>query len=376
MFLQTLRRSLEFAGLGACLVSLVLPVTALADETEPNGPGFVYVMTNQASDNTILVFHRGADGSLNKVQELSTQGKGSGGSGDPLGSQGALTLNREGRILLAVDPGSNEISSFIVTEAGLSFASKAASGGTKPVSVAVHGDVAYVLNAGGTPNVTAFKIGVSAQLSVIANSTVPVPGGANSAPAQVGISPDGEVLVVTEKNTNQIDLFPIDDGAMAAGSSVPSNGVTPFGFRFGRDRTLIVTEAAASTISSYKIQNAENHPALQTITKSLADSGAASCWIVIDRSRGLAFVVNSGTATISTLSVSPAGALQLVAAAAVSTGSGTAPIDAVLTGNRAFLYVLSTTQGTLTGFRVKNGKSSQVAFVAGLPLSIQGIAAR
>ena len=375
MSLNTIQRTLGFAFVGASLL-LTQPVRAMADEDQQDN-SFVYVMTNQATDNTVLVFQRNADGSLKMVQEVSTHGLGTGGSGDPLGSQGALRLASEGRLLLAINAGSNEVSSLAVSEGGLQFVSKAPSGGTQPVSVTGRGDTAYVLNAGGTPNVTAFRIGLNGQLTMIPNSMVALPGGANCSPAQVGITPDSEVLVVTEKNTNQIDLFSIDDaGQLSAPSSVPSNGATPFGFAFGQDQTLIVSEATASTFSSYHIRSANNALTLQTITKSLPDLGAAACWIVTDRRGRLAFTTNSGTSTISSLTVSAEGTLQLLAAVAASTGSGSAPIDLALTHRGDFLYALSTSNGTLTGFRVQNGGLSQVASLTGLPLSIQGIAAR
>jgi len=284
MSLITIRRTLGIALASAPLLFLIQPFRVLADDDGSDSARFVYVMTNQASDNTVLVFHRNRDGSVNKVQEVSTDGQGSGGGGDPLGSQGALTLSDDGRLLLAVDAGSNEVSSLAVTDSGLQFVSKAPSGGTKPVSAALRGDIAYVLNAGGTPNVTALRLDLSGQLTMIVGSTRLLPGGVNAGPAQVGITRDGEVLVVTEKNTNMIDLFPIDDdGNVAPASSVPSDGATPFGFTFGHNRTLIVSEAAASGVSSYHLQHAQNRPILETITRSLADGGAAACWIVTDR---------------------------------------------------------------------------------------------
>src|SRR5438874_2706531 len=125
MSLNTIQRTLGFAFVGASMLLLTQPFRAVADEDESDNSRFVYVMTNQAADNTILVYRRNVDGSLNKVQEVSTQGQGSGGSGDPLGSQGALTLNDEGRLLLAVNAGSNEVSSLAVTESGVQFVSKA-----------------------------------------------------------------------------------------------------------------------------------------------------------------------------------------------------------------------------------------------------------
>jgi 6-phosphogluconolactonase (cycloisomerase 2 family) len=207
--------------------------------------------------------------------------------------------------------------------------------------------MAYVVNAGGTPNVTALRIGLR-----------------------------GEVLVVTEKNTNKIDLFPLAAGSIGTPSSVPSNGPTPFGFTFGLDQTLIVSEAANSTISSYRIQNSATGPTLRTITGSLADSGAAVCWIVSNPIGRLVLAINSATATISSLEVASGGALQLLAAVAATTPSGSVPIDAAFTPGGRFLYVISTSDGSMAGFSVRNGALTLAASLTGLPLSIQGIAAR
>jgi len=375
MRFNILRRSFEIAAVAAPLLLLFQPLRVLADDDGARAAGVVYVMSN-ATANTVLVFQRNANGSVAKVQEVSTQGQGAGTGSDSLGSQGALTLSGDGRLLLAVNAGSGEISSLSVTRSGgLKFVGKAASGGTMPVSVALRGDTAYVLNAAGTPNVTAFRVDPRGNLTAIAGSTLALPGGANAAPAQVGITPDGEVLVVTEKNTNMIDLFPIDDhGNMGSPSSVPSDGATPFGFTFGRGRTLVVSEAANSTFSSYEIHNENNNPTLVTITNSLPDGGSAACWIV--RDGALLFTTNSASNTISTLTVSGHGGLQLSAATAATTPSGTTPIDMALTGNGRFLYTTGTGNGSLTGFRVQDGKLSPVASVMGLPLSIQGIVAR
>src|SRR5258708_7418511 len=105
MFLKTIRRTFEIALLGAFVLFLTQPFRVLADDAGPNNPSFVFVMTNQAADNTVLVFHRNPDGSVSQVAEVSTQGLGNGGAGDPLGSQGSLTLSDDGRLLLAVDAG-------------------------------------------------------------------------------------------------------------------------------------------------------------------------------------------------------------------------------------------------------------------------------
>ena len=71
--------------------------------------GQVYVNDNTAGVNTISAFDRHADGTLTQVpgSPFATDGAGTGGG---IGSQGALQESSDGRYLLAVDAGSNQIS--------------------------------------------------------------------------------------------------------------------------------------------------------------------------------------------------------------------------------------------------------------------------
>src|SRR5215472_1957686 len=118
------------------LLLLIQPTPAVAGEND----GAVYVLGNQDSGNTVIVFRRAENGALTRVQEASTGGLGSGGTPDPLASQGALTLNESGHLLFAVNAGSNDLSALLVTEDGLRLADRKPSGGERPVSVTVHGN--------------------------------------------------------------------------------------------------------------------------------------------------------------------------------------------------------------------------------------------
>ena len=66
---------------------------------------------------------------------------------DHLASQGSLALDRQAGLLVAVNAGSNTISVFGVRGDELQLRQAISSGGTFPVSVGIHGDLAYVLNA-------------------------------------------------------------------------------------------------------------------------------------------------------------------------------------------------------------------------------------
>src|SRR3989454_6668149 len=165
-------------------------------------PGGVYTLTTQVGGNAVAVFTRGADGRLTAAGTVSTGGTGTGAS---LGSQSAVTLSDDGRWLFAVNAGSNDVSVFSVSPPGLALASRTASGGTLPISLTVHGNVLYVLNAGGTGNISGFAVGTSGALTAIAGTTRPL-SGSNVGPAQVSFSPDGRRLVVTEKDRKSTRL--------------------------------------------------------------------------------------------------------------------------------------------------------------------------
>src|SRR4051794_39144690 len=122
---------------GVFVLALSLAGSPVADCQVPSASsvGNVYVMTNKAEGNSVLVYSRAADGSLQRIQEAATNGLGTGVTQDPLMSQGALALSGDGKLLFAVNPASGTVTAFRVTDSGLQFGSKAASGGDLPVSL-------------------------------------------------------------------------------------------------------------------------------------------------------------------------------------------------------------------------------------------------
>jgi 6-phosphogluconolactonase (cycloisomerase 2 family) len=340
--------------------------------------GAVYVLTNQAS-NAIMVFHRDATGALTFAGSFATGGSGAGTGADPLGSQGSLVLNEDGRLLFAVNAGSNSVSIFAVSGDQLNLLNTAPSGGVMPVSVTVKHDLVYVLNAGGTPNISGFRIHPEAnQLVALAGSTRNLPGGAGSAPAQVSFASSTDVIVVTEKNTNRIDTFEVDeDGSAQAGVSFPSNGATPFGFAFDHDSVAIVSDAAGgpggtSALSSYEV---DENGTLEAITPALGDTQKAACWVVVPQSGRFAYTSNTASGTISSYAITDGGHLALFDALAATPGG--APIDMALSNNSRFLYARNA-NGTVDGFRVGigDGGLTPIGVTSGIPAGAQGIAAR
>src|SRR5204863_7066705 len=180
------------------------------------------------------------------------------------------------------------------------------SGGVRPISLTLHDDLLYVLNEGGTPNITGFTVGEDGTLTPLAGSTQPLIGGTAADPAEVSFSPDGTLLVVTEKAGNRLDTYIIDEnGLPSAPIDNASNGMTPFGFAFSNPGFLVVSEAfggtpSASAASSY---SAGDDGVLSVISGSVPDSQTAACWVVIVNNGQLAFVSNTGSGTISSYQV-------------------------------------------------------------------------
>ncbi len=362
-------------------VPLVALLTICTQVGRANGnSGDVYVMTNQPSGNAVMVFHRGPRGMLSYSDTFATGGNGLGSGVDPLGSQGALVLSEDQRLLFAVNAGSNSVSVFATRGDSLRLLNTVSSGGVMPVSVAVKHDLVYVLNAGGTPNISGFRIRVATNhLVPLPGSTRNLPGGAASGPAQVSFSPDGDVLVVTEKGTNTIDTFPMHGWLPGPGMSFPSSGTTPFGFDFGHDGVLVVSNASGgavgqSTVSSYEVDEDGN---LVVVSPALGDTQTAACWLIVPRNGRFAYTTNAGSNTISSFRIFEDGGLTLLNAVAASTGDGTTPIDMAFSGNSRYLYTSNGGDGTISGFRVGfHGRLIPVASASGVPSGAQGIAAR
>src|SRR5205823_129514 len=175
---------------------LMISATAAAAARGTGGKsGVVFTLTNAADGNLVAIFDRASDGTLTAAGTVPTGGLGSGAG---LGSQSALVLSGEGKRLFAVNAGDNTISAFRVTPTGLDQVGEPVpSGGADPISLTVHGNLLYVLNAGaGTSpgNIAGFRV-ENGGLRPIAGSRRPL-SAASVGPAQVQFSPNGSLLVV------------------------------------------------------------------------------------------------------------------------------------------------------------------------------------
>jgi 6-phosphogluconolactonase len=347
--------------------------------------GAVYVLTNQVN-NEVSVFTRSHDGTLTFAASFPTGGAGDpvpippDPPTDPLASQSALAIGLGNQFLFAVNAGSNQISVLKIKRSELALADIVDSGGIRPISLAFHEGLLYVLNEGGTPNITGFTVADDGTLTPLPGSTRPLIGGTSADPAEISFNSNGTLLVVTEKAGNRLDTYTIDDdGLPSAPIDNPSNGMTPFGFAFNNSGTLIVSEAFggvpnASAASSY---SAPESGILSVVSGSVPNSQTASCWVVTTNNGKLAFVSNTGSGNVSSYSVGDEGTLALLNPVAGNTGMDSSPIDMALSNNSRFLYVHAGGSQAVVSFRVNKDRTvTMIDSDGGLPLGAQGIAAK
>ncbi len=348
-------RSLLLFALG---ISIVVPPRSLAKDTDgSDNAGAVFAMTNSVDKNEIIAFRRNDDGTLRQTRTFETDGRGSGGNVDPLGSQGSLVLSQDRSHLFAVNAGSGELSVFRVQGDLLSLEDKVISGGSEPVAVTQHADLVYVVNGGGNGNVVGFRWQYG-QLTEIPNSTRFL-SASNSAPGSIAFSPDGKFLAVSEKQTSKLDVFSVQgDGTLSPVVVTPSAGPGEFSISFGPNGTALVSETGPaggvdeSALSSYALLASGS---LSPISTSVPTLGAATCWQVTTPDGRFVYTSNAGTGTISGFSIGANGSLTpLPGTVQGANSSRAANIDIAMSSNVKFLYTLNAGKGTIGIFAIHN----------------------
>lgn len=333
--------------------------------------GAVFVQTN-AAHNEVIAFSRGADGMLEHDGTFSTGGA---GNGEPhLPSQGSVTLTRDRRALLVTNVASDDVSVFSL-QGSMPALTKTTPAGSAPRSVAEHDGVVFVL-ATAEARINGFRL--------IDGDLVPLDGAsmALSTPdgAQVGFTPDGRALVVTERGGDRLSSYAVGmDGSLGAPRTIDSQGATPYGFAISPDGTLVVTEAfraekGAAAASSYRVDG----DVLEPVSASIGNGRSEICWAVISNDGRFAFTTNFADGAVSRYAIATDGTLTLEDAVAGLTTDGQPGLrDEGLSDDGRFLYALDADQGRIVGWSVAaDGQLSMLGSWDGLPTTVAGLAAR
>jgi 6-phosphogluconolactonase (cycloisomerase 2 family) len=321
----------------------------------------VFVQTDNTSGNQVIAYSRSDNGTLTLAHTYDTGGSGgvlNGSAVDHLASQGSLAYDPVNARLYAVNAGSNTVSVFSVRRDELSLRQVISSGGTFPVSIAVHGKLVYVLNAL-DGSVAGFRT-EGGKLHAIHGSTrslgLAIPGDTSQfthTPGQVAFSPDGSQLVVTTKaNGNDIDAFSVrPDGRLSRSPAVnPESADVPFAVTFDQAGHLVVANAGPNSLSTYTLNADGTVDPIDAV-----DTGqAATCWVA--SAHGFFYASNAGSGSVSRFAEGPRADGQLtLLGLPTSTDPGT--VDAAATGSGQYLYVQTGRSGIVDEFAVQTDGS-------------------
>jgi len=400
-----------FKFLAFSLLSVVI-ITSCGDDDEGTpGPGVVpgedsdfigavYAMTNGDGQvegtavqgaNSIVAYGRNDDGSLELIGDVQTGGNGGdfdGGEGlDPLISAYALTKTVDNNFVLAVNAGSNSITSLSVqSDFSLSLENTQSTNGVGPNSIAhierdidgVNGLV-YVTNISrqefadqGEPaqqgSVMGYWLMDDGTLAPIAGSMRDL---ANR-PSAVQFSPDGRFLVVASINSgssalasndqNEIVVYGVnDDGTLSnqildgatstlrdntQGRNLPS----AIGFQIVGDNYVVVTEAREfradgtppvfpglqdGSVSTWRITDGGTfEPISLDIASGVNNTGRTACWLDFNEDESIFFVSNAIEAGLASYSFNDGEVSlmnQIAAQGTGATGNTTDPASAFST---------------------------------------------
>ncbi len=396
-------RLMRLLGLAlAAAALLLLPASALAkgrhharhhdgDHHEHFGRGAVYTTTNDPNGNAVIVFKRNSNGSLTQGPTVPTGGTGI--AAQPpftfpiVDSSGSMALANDGRLLFVVNDGDNTITSFRTSDGGLRRVDRVSSGGVLPVSLTTHGNLLYVVNEESS-NISGYYFSDDGRLWSIPGSQQLISPGfpSGSAPpnaggvaAQIGFSPDGHQLVVTERGVpstvGAIDTFAVHPNgsvSLEQADRTASVDPNPFGFAFTRSGTLLVSNVGqvngtfeypagslpipqildpaqfTGSASSYSLSSAGTP---EPISTEVLSGGRGACWLVLSKDGKFAFVTNTlstapilgppngigtGAGGLTTYRVGSDGALTRLGQTDLGPGS---PTDEAISSDGKFLYV-------------------------------------
>ena len=346
-----MRTTTRIAGAAGFALAATTLIAGPASAGSASHDGAVFAMSDNLTGNTVVAYDRDTTGRLSQAGIYRTGGFGgqlTGSVVDHTASQGALALDKG--LLYAVNAGSDTLTVFDVHGDRLSNRQVIGSGGSFPVSVTVHGNLVYVLNA---------RDGGSIQGYVRIGSTlVRIPAWQRSlgldvtltpefttTPAQIAFTPNGSQLVVTTKgNGNDIDVYAVNAfGSPAARPTVNVEpGGVPFAFAFDADANLVVAEAGTNSIASFAL----HRDGTLTAIDQAATGQAATCWVATDGKHF--YASNAGSATVSGYTDDGDGNLHALGNTATDAGT----VDATTSSDGRFLYVQAGANGVVDAFGI------------------------
>jgi 6-phosphogluconolactonase (cycloisomerase 2 family) len=302
--------------------------------------GAVYFASNPDGPNSVVALTR--DLSTGLLTYLGSFTSGGNGATAIQGAQ-AHAVMANGSFVYAVNSGSDNFSTFRIGQGGqLTLIATTSSGGTRPVSIAIHGHLLFVLNQG----TSAVDAGVSP--FIIGADGIPVAAPASSislesadAPSDVIFSGNGLRLAVMCSGSNAIRSFDVDASGNLTNpqqvdvESQPVGGASNARLPWCGFAAVVEDPGAASVVSF----NAEDALSIVSLVPAAADQDP--CWATTDISGFRLWTSNFLPRSLTLYSIAADGSLTRQGAyEPPANDSGPGALDIGVSSDGRFLYRL------------------------------------
>ncbi|KAJ7248167.1 hypothetical protein B0H12DRAFT_728939 [Mycena haematopus] len=329
--------------------------------------GAAFFITNEPTGNFVVAAAIGSDGKLTLRQATSTQGLGSHGAPgvgpDALFTQGAVQASAAGKIVAAVNPGSDTISVFTIdptNPTNLEMIGKpVGSGGQFPVSLAINeaGNTVCALNGGAINGVACFSVDKTKGLVPIANTvrslnlnqTTPANGPPGTV-SQVIFNEDNTQLIASVKGVPPTPgIFAVWD--IAADGSLSQDfkavqpakgGLLPFSMTLIKGKNAIFATDAGVGVDVVDFSGGVQAGVASGASSILPIKGQqATCWSSFSPATGNYYVTDVGTSDLTEINVDKN--LKPTVVTQYAQGNGTSTLDNAVAsvGKKDFIYILA-----------------------------------
>lgn len=343
-------------ALAACSDGGSTPATPTATTPTPTAAlaNQLYTETDKSA-NAIVHYTRQADGSLVRAEITPTGGAGTNAvrlNGTPgpnsLGSQNAVIVSPDHKMLFAVNAGDNSITAFALdqTSGKPSVLKTTLTLGSKPNSLAFTNGYLYATFLNGPNQLGAYKVQADGSLAQVALYNLGLYGSLAGAavPTQVVASPDNHFVVVSAGTaSNAVLAFPINaDGSLGAAVVNSKDVVSPFAGAYlpGKGASVYLsTSISGVSLTAFNQGSTGNLGAINVATASCV---GAPCWLAVTPNGKFAYVGN-GSGSISSFAIGADNGvtlLQSIAAeeAPVIAGVTSVAGDSWISPDGKFLY--------------------------------------
>ena len=320
----------------------------------------IYTQSN-TTENMILNFKQNENGSLEKVQEIKTGGKGTNGyniatgeasTPDPLLSSYSVIVSGDKKYLFVANAGDNTVSSFMIDMDGmLTYIDNKSTereminnyGHVNTLAYCLNNKTLYVGHSYGANHIVSFKVMDGKLEKTTDMKSVNTTEMSDRILTSISMAPNNKYILadvlfgaranasgITPAFDKNLVVFPILDGGMLGEAMISeSGGIAPFASaNLNNNKEMFVTVLAAE--SSVVLSKIDENGMITNSPKAKIDTmrdgnnvePSELCWISVTADNKYAFGANFGYGTVSSFAIDGMNISVLESQAAMEMGGG------------------------------------------------------